>query len=89
MKKIITLLFCLMFVLGMIVSCNNGEPLSAAEQEKLKGKEAAYYGEDYAAVADDFWECRYCGMGFDVYKKYYEHDCDEYYFEPEPPEYND
>jgi len=36
MKKIITLLFCLMFALGMIISCDNGEKLKDSD---LKGYE--------------------------------------------------
>jgi len=46
MKKIITLLFCLMFVLGMIISCDNGEMLEHGSSD-LKGEEYKYYFKDY------------------------------------------
>ena len=42
MKKIITLLLCVMMVIGMMASCNNGEALSAAEQISLYGKDKNY-----------------------------------------------
>jgi len=71
MKKIISVLFCLMLVFGMIASCDNGNPLKATDIAKLKGVEAEVYGKGYddvpgkpagvpSAPVDDTIDCS-CG----------------------------
>jgi len=54
MKKILTILFCLMFVFGMVISCDNGESLSDEEIDKLGSVEQGLYGQDYEEVEYPF-----------------------------------